>query len=80
MNAAVLALGATLDPTGNFCIPKDVFETSKEADGTGAAHPASNGFPSSSPRLKTALFETPLYSLTLTLPPTKQDLTFSAHQ
>ncbi|XP_023635351.1 protein KAKU4 isoform X2 [Capsella rubella] len=46
---AVLALGATLDPTGNFCIPKDVFETAKEADDTGASHPASNGFPSSSP-------------------------------
>lgn len=47
---AVLALGATLDPTGNFCIPKDVFETSKEADEIGAPRPTSNGFPSSSPR------------------------------
>ncbi|XP_020872387.1 protein KAKU4 isoform X3 [Arabidopsis lyrata subsp. lyrata] len=47
---AVLALGATLDPTGNSsCIPKDVFETSKEADEIGASRATFNGFPSSSP-------------------------------
>lgn len=49
-NAAVLALGATSNPTGNFCIPKDVFETSKEADEVGAVRPSTNGFPLSSPR------------------------------
>ncbi|KAJ0251815.1 Protein KAKU4 [Hirschfeldia incana] len=44
----VLAPGATLDPTG-FCIPKDVFETSKEADDI------ANGFPSSSPSSPVAI-------------------------
>ncbi|KAF8074327.1 hypothetical protein N665_1113s0008 [Sinapis alba] len=52
---AVLALGATLDPTGDFCIPKDVFETSKLADEVGAVHPTSNGFPSSSPSSPVAM-------------------------
>ncbi|CAH8387430.1 unnamed protein product [Eruca vesicaria subsp. sativa] len=46
---AVLALGATLDSTGNLCIPKDVFETSKEADESGTVHSTANGFPTSSP-------------------------------
>ncbi|KAF8110847.1 hypothetical protein N665_0078s0041 [Sinapis alba] len=45
----VLAPGKTLDPTGSFCIPKDVFETLKEDDDEGAARPIANGFPSSSP-------------------------------
>ncbi|CAN6985410.1 protein KAKU4 [Brassica rapa] len=52
---AVLAPGATLDPTGSFCIPKDVFETSKEADDIGAAHPIANGLPSSSPSSPVAM-------------------------
>ncbi|XP_018447457.2 protein KAKU4 isoform X2 [Raphanus sativus] len=46
---AVLAPGETLDPTGSFCIPKDVFETSKEADDI------ANGFPSSSPSSPVAI-------------------------
>ncbi|CAH8328449.1 unnamed protein product [Eruca vesicaria subsp. sativa] len=53
---AVLAPGATLDPTGSFCIPKDVFETSKEPDDDiGAAGPTSNGYPSSSPSSPVAM-------------------------
>ncbi|KAL0833797.1 hypothetical protein Bca101_085686 [Brassica carinata] len=53
---AVLAPGATLDPTGSFCIPKDVFETSKEADDDiGATHPIANGLPSSSPSSPVAM-------------------------
>ncbi|CAN7108777.1 unnamed protein product [Brassica rapa subsp. narinosa] len=53
---AVLAPGATLDPTGSFCIPKDVFETSKEADDDiGAARPIANGLPSSSPSSPVAM-------------------------
>ncbi|KAG2243822.1 hypothetical protein Bca4012_022659 [Brassica carinata] len=51
----VLAPGATLDPTGSFCIPKDVFETSKEADDIGAARSIANGFPSSSPSSPVAM-------------------------
>ncbi|CAN8229797.1 unnamed protein product [Cochlearia groenlandica] len=52
---AVLALGANLDPMGNFCIPKDVFETSKETDEIGTKPPTSNGFPSSSPSSQVAM-------------------------
>ncbi|CAG7886595.1 unnamed protein product [Brassica rapa] len=52
----VLAPGATLDPAGSFCIPKDVFETSKEAnDDIGATHPIANGLPSSSPSSPVAM-------------------------